>query len=70
MAYNFREGWVVNSDAPAESLEAKVPYVDNGTARIGPERFYARDWMMREWERLWTRVWLIAGVVSDVQEPG
>ena len=70
MAYNFRDGWAVNSDAPADSLEAKVPYVDNGTARIDAERFYSRDWMAREWERLWTRVWLIAGVVSDVQEPG
>ena len=26
--------------------------------------------MAREWDRLWTRAWLIAGVVSDVQEPG
>ncbi|TDJ17766.1 MAG: Rieske (2Fe-2S) protein, partial [Gammaproteobacteria bacterium] len=70
MAYNFRDGWIVNPDAPADSLEAKVPYVDNGTARIDAERFYSREWVAREWERLWTRVWLIAGVVSDVQEPG
>ena len=70
MAYDFRDGWVVNPDAPGASLEAKVPYVDNGTARIDSERFYAPEWMAREWDRLWTRVWLIAGVVSDIREPG
>ena len=31
MAYNFRNGWIVNPEAPSDSLEAKVPYVDNGT---------------------------------------
>ena len=67
MAYNFREGWAVNPEAPADSLEAKVPYVDNGTARIDSERFYSRERMTLEWDRLWTRVWLIAGVVSDVR---
>jgi hypothetical protein len=70
VAYNFRDGWVVNPEAPEGSLEAKVPYVDNGTAQIDAERFYAPEWMAREWDRLWTRVWLVAGVVSDVREPG
>ena len=70
MAYDFREGWAVNASAPADSLEAKVAYIDNGTARAQPERYYAREWMEREWQGLWPRVWLIAGVVSDVREPG
>ena len=26
--------------------------------------------MDREWDRLWTRTWLIAGVASDIPEPG
>ena len=70
MAYDFRKGWAVNASAPADSLEAKVKYIDNGTARTEPERYYNREWMEREWEQLWPRVWLIAGVVSDVREPG
>ncbi|SVB06942.1 uncharacterized protein METZ01_LOCUS159796 [marine metagenome] len=70
MAYDFRKGWAVNPAAAAGSMEAKVPYVDNGTEQITPERFYAPEWMTLEWEHLWTRVWLIAGVVSDVSEPG
>ena len=70
MAYKFSEGWSVNADAPADSLEAKVPYIDNGTSRLGAERYYSKAWMDREWERLWTRTWLIAGVEADVAEPG
>ncbi|MCH8058360.1 MAG: GTP cyclohydrolase I FolE [Proteobacteria bacterium] len=26
--------------------------------------------MTREWEKLWTRTWLIAGIESDIREPG
>ena len=70
MAYDFRKGWAVNASAPPDSLEAKVAYIDNGTARSQPERYYASAWMEQEWERLWPRVWLIAGVVSEVREPG
>jgi len=70
VAYDFRTGWAVNAAAPADSLEAKVAYIDNGTERPGPERYYTGEWMAREWEQLWTRVWLIAGVVADVRESG
>ena len=70
MAYNFKQGWAVNEDAPSDSLEAKVAYIDNGTRRLGPERYYDKAWMDREWDRLWTRTWLIAGVASDIPEPG
>ena len=70
MAYDYHKGWPVNPDAPTTSLEAKVSYIDNGTGRITPERFHSSEWMAREWEWLWPRVWLIAGVVADVREPG
>ena len=54
----------------AHSLEAKRPYVDNGTARPDPARYYSREFMQQEWQRLWPRVWLLAGVTSDLPEPG
>ena len=47
MAYDFRSGWAVNAEAPADSLEAKVAYIDNGTERPGPERYYSPEWMAR-----------------------
>ena len=56
--------------APANSLEAKQPDVDNGLDVIDPSRYYSRDYMQLEWERMWPRVWLLAGVSSDVPEQG
>lgn len=70
MSYDFRRGWVVNERAPGGSMEAKVAYIDHGTARASPERYFSPAWMEREWDRLWTRTWLIAGVVSELREPG
>ena len=70
MAYNIQRGWPVNPDAPPSSLEAKRPYVDNGTGVVDPSRYYSREWMEQENERLWPRVWLIAGVASDIPEDG
>jgi phenylpropionate dioxygenase-like ring-hydroxylating dioxygenase large terminal subunit len=61
---------VINPDAPADSLEAKQPYIDNGVDRAGKEGYFSRDYMRLEWERMWTRSWLIAGVASDLEKPG
>ncbi|MDJ0656412.1 MAG: aromatic ring-hydroxylating dioxygenase subunit alpha [Xanthomonadales bacterium] len=70
MNYHYLEGTVINPDAPEDSLESKVPYVDNGTERFDPRRYYCKDFMQQEWEHLWTRVWQIAGVESDIPEAG
>jgi len=61
---------VINPDAPADSLEAKQPYIDNGVARAGKDGYFSRDYMQREWERMWTRSWLIAGAASDLAAVG
>ncbi|MFK8016866.1 MAG: SRPBCC family protein [Gammaproteobacteria bacterium] len=61
---------VINPDAPDTSLEAKVGYVDNGTERVDPKRYYDKAFMDQEWAHLWTRVWQIAGVESDLPESG
>ncbi len=70
MPYDYLSGWQVNPDAPANSLEAKVAYVDNGTTGVTPERYYDHDTKNLEWQRLWTRTWLIACVESDIPEDG
>ncbi len=61
---------VINPGAPAESLESKQPEVDNGVAVAGKEGYFSREYMQREWDKLWTRSWLIAGIESDIQEVG
>ena len=61
---------VINPDAPADSLEAKQPHIDNGTQCYAKEGYFSREYMAREWERMWTRSWLIAGVESDLPRVG
>ena len=66
MTFDFR----VNPNAPADSLEAKQPHVDNGLIVPDPSRYFSPEFMRKEWERLWPRVWLLAGITSDIPEEG
>jgi phenylpropionate dioxygenase-like ring-hydroxylating dioxygenase large terminal subunit len=61
---------VINPDAPADSLEAKQPYVDNGVARFEKDRYFSHDFMVLERDKLWSKTWLIAGAVSDIPNVG
>jgi phenylpropionate dioxygenase-like ring-hydroxylating dioxygenase large terminal subunit len=61
---------IINPDAPADSLEAKQPYIDNGVERAGKDGYFSRDYMRKEWDRLWTQSWLIAGVTADLEKVG
>ncbi|KGE05082.1 aromatic ring-hydroxylating oxygenase subunit alpha [Pseudohaliea rubra] len=61
---------IINPDASADSLEAKQPYIDNGVERAGKEGYFSREYMHKEWDRLWTRSWLIAGVTADLEKVG
>ncbi len=70
MVDNVVDSWIINPHLTAADLEGKQPPVDNGTAPLDPSRYYSADFMALEWERMWTRVWLIAGVVSDIPEAG
>ena len=38
--------------------------------RIDGERYYTQDFAQREWERLWTRIWHVAGRENELAEPG
>ena len=61
---------VINPDAPPDSPEAKQPAIDNGTRNHGKAGYFSREHMALEWERLWTRSWLLAGVTADLEKPG
>ena len=37
---------------------------------IPQHRYYSREFMAREWEQLWTKVWHIGGRVNQLAEPG
>lgn len=67
---NVVESWIVNPNLSRDALEGKQSYIDNGTEALDPSRYYSEEFMQLEWDRLWTRVWLIAGVESDIPEAG
>jgi carnitine monooxygenase subunit len=70
MSANLKPAWPMTLSAPADSLEAKQPYVDVGHEVVDPSRYYSREFMEKEWKFLWPRVWLLAGVTSDIPEDG
>ena len=40
------------------------------SARLDAARYTSGDFMHAEWERMWTRTWLLAGVEQDLRAPG
>ena len=49
----------VAADHPVGTPGGKFPDPDLGTDRIPAARYTSADYMRREWERLWRKVWLI-----------
>jgi len=70
MAVNYKVEWPMSLGASADSLEAKQPPVDDGLDVPDPARYYSHEFMDLEWRRMWPRVWLLAGVTSDIPEEG
>jgi len=67
MNYDSR-GWAVKDSQ--HPFDAPAPYVDNGSVRPDPSRYTDAAFAAEEWEKVFTKTWLLAGPVSDVREPG
>ena len=39
-------------------------------ATLDTDRYTSPDYMAREWDQVWSKTWLLAGVEEDVREPG
>ena len=65
--FDYREGFTVDPEA---KYGEKQPYVDYGTAPIDPKRYYDPAQVEIEWEKMWTKTWLLAGFASDVPNVG
>src|SRR5262249_59440568 len=48
----------------------KAPEPALGAGLIPKERYTSATFASREWERMWQRVWLLAGLERDVRTPG
>jgi len=49
---------------------SKAPEPELARDPIAGERYVSREFMELEWERMWTRVWNVAGLESEVAQPG
>ncbi len=49
---------------------AKMPEPDLEYLPIPKSRYTSAEFAALEWERMWTKVWLMAGRASDIPEPG
>ena len=37
---------------------------------ITPDRYYSKEWADREWDKIWTKTWQIAGLAAQLQKQG
>jgi len=49
---------------------SKAPEPEIRSDLIASERYISREFMMREWDRMWTRVWNVGGLESELAAPG
>jgi phenylpropionate dioxygenase-like ring-hydroxylating dioxygenase large terminal subunit len=57
-------------DWPSGTPAEKAPDPGLGDAMISADRYTSREFMAREWDRIWTKVWLLGGRSVDIPEPG
>jgi phenylpropionate dioxygenase-like ring-hydroxylating dioxygenase large terminal subunit len=55
---------------PLRTPMDRAPDPNLGSDPIPKSRYTSADYARLEWERMWTRVWLMAGRESDAPEPG
>ena len=61
---------ILGLDADGFLDERKLPEPKIGTAPIDGERYYSKEFMQKEWDHVWTKVWLVAGMEEQVAKPG
>ena len=68
MNFDFRN-WDIHVGAP-HPFNAERSRPDNGTMRLGPSRYYDQTYWQAEWNHVFTKTWLLAGMESDIPEEG
>lgn len=48
----------------------KAPEIALRGDPLSGDRYWSREFMEKEWERMWTRTWHIGGLVSELPNPG
>ncbi|RYD66108.1 MAG: aromatic ring-hydroxylating dioxygenase subunit alpha [Sphingomonadales bacterium] len=68
MNYDPRS-WKVHAGSTHDFDTPATP-IDNGAERPDPARYYDPGFARAEWDKVFTKAWLLAGPASDVREPG
>eukprot|EP00752_Nemacystus_decipiens_P018810 g16866.t1 len=50
--------------------ESKLPEPKVGDEPILGKRYYSPEFMQKEWDHMWTKVWLVAGLEEEISKPG
>ena len=57
-------------DNPGRTPVDKAPDPELGHDLIPAARYHSAEFMKLEWERVWTKVWLLGGRADDIPAPG
>ena len=68
--YDFKTGYVVYPDDSSGVAGRKAPFIDHGVDKPDPKRYFSKEEADLEWEKLWKKVWVFAGLAQDVSEVG
>ncbi len=70
MNFDYKRGFVVYPHLQSDSPGAKAPYIDFGTEKVDPTRYYSQEEADLEWDFMWTKTWSFAGLLTDIPEVG
>ncbi|MYH16609.1 MAG: aromatic ring-hydroxylating dioxygenase subunit alpha [Gammaproteobacteria bacterium] len=69
--YDYREGYVSYPSRASEgNIEQKADYIDYGTDRPSKDRYLSSEEWALEWEHVFRKTWLVAGVTMDLPSKG
>lgn len=61
----------LNPQATPENPDFKTPDPDLGSGVFDDmDMYHSREYLHKEWDRLWSKTWNMAGRVSDLADPG
>ena len=58
------------SEKPNGTPVEPAPKMDLGTQMIPAARYFSPEFMQLEWDRIWSKVWLLGGRTVDIPNPG
>lgn len=68
--FDYRKGFQAYPESSSGPAGDKAPYVDHGTERPDPRRYFSQEEAELEWQHVWMKTWAFAGLMQDLPEVG